>query len=228
VRVEEGDLVFDRGICEGCLKCAAACPAGARRIYGELMSVDKVLDKVERDAVFHGRSGGGLTLSGGEAGAQPAFSLALLSEARRRHLDTTLETCGHYPFETLAALAGRLDRIIFDLKHWDGDRHREVTGGDLALNAGNLGRLAYEFPDKPLTVRTPVVPGLNDTEEDLREIRRLIPERADIEWELLAYHRLGESKYAFLGREPSWAGAPPDPGRLAALRRAVLGPAASL
>ena len=218
ISIKGGQLAWNRAGCVNCLKCAEACPAGARFIYGRQMNASDVMNSVESDGHFYRRSGGGLTLSGGEAAAQPGFALALLAEAKKRRLDAAMETAGHSPWEALAALAQNLDRIIYDLKHWSEERHRELTGVGLGTILSNLNKLAQEFPKKPITVRTPVIPGLNDTHDDLARIRSLIPEGPRVNWELLPYHRMGEAKYALLGRDYPWSGAAPEPERLEALK----------
>jgi pyruvate formate lyase activating enzyme len=182
------------------------------------MTAREVMRKVESDSHFYRRSGGGLTLSGGEAASQPAFSMALLAEAKRMRLDSAMETAGFYPWETLALLAGGLARVIYDLKHWDEERHLKYTGAGLGLILENLRRLASEFPALALTVRTPVIPGFNDSDDDLAAIRRLIPEGPNVGWELMPYHRMGESKYAFLGRPRPWEGEAPEPESFEALK----------
>ncbi len=203
-------ILHDRSRCAECFACVRACPSGAQSVYGETMSVGRVLDKVEEDGVFYHRSGGGMTLSGGEPLAQHAFALALLREARRRHVDTAIETCGCYPYERLRQACASLDRLIFDIKSADPARHREHTGADNALILENFSRVCAEFPDLPILVRTPVIPGFNDTEEDIRAIRRHIPRRPGIEYELLAYHRMGQPKYGYLGRPYELGDAKPD------------------
>jgi pyruvate formate lyase activating enzyme len=170
------------------------------------MDVGEVLREVESDDVFYRRSGGGLTLSGGEALAQPAFALALLGEAKRRRVDTALETSGLVPYGVLAEAAGLLDALFVDLKHWDPARHLAGVGAPIAGPLENLRRLASDFPEKRLTVRTPLIPGYNDAPGDVEAIRRLIPAQAD--HELLPFHRLGLSKYELLGRDYAYREAP--------------------
>ena len=195
---EEGRLVMDFSLCSECLACVRVCPSRAQSCYGEYKTVDQILRAVERDAVFYARSGGGLTLSGGEAFLQGTFALALLREAHRRHLNTAVETCGFYPYERLQACAPYLDTLIFDVKCADSERHARFTGAGNEGILANLHRVRRDFPDLTILVRTPVIPGFNDTKEDIAAILDLLPGRTG--YELLAYHRLGQPKYASLGR----------------------------
>jgi pyruvate formate lyase activating enzyme len=194
--------VFDRAACSACEKpCVAACPAPAVIAYGERKSVEDVLNVVEQDGLFYGRSGGGITLSGGEPLAQPAFALALLREARRRRLNTAMESCGHVPWEVLRDAATNLNTILFDIKSLDSERHKEFTGVSTDLITANFRRLIDAFPDLPIHVRTPVVPGFNDTPDDVGAIAEFVSGCRNVTYELLHYHRLGTRKYAFLNRD---------------------------
>lgn len=186
--------------CQQCFACANACPSGAQSIYGERMSVDEVLNKVAEDDVFYSRSRGGLTLSGGEALTQFDFALALLREAKRRHIHTVIETCGCYPYEHLREACQYLDGLIYDVKCADPKLHKKFTGVDNSLILENFRRVCGDFPHLPIRARTPVVPGFNDNEEEIRAVRALIPRSPHVEYELLAYHRMGQPKYAYLGR----------------------------
>jgi pyruvate formate lyase activating enzyme len=132
-----------------------------------------------------------------------------------------METAGHVPWETLRGLARRLDAILYDLKHFDEGKHKELTGVGLSTILGNLDLLVGSFPNLPIAVRTPLIPGLNDTLEDLLKIKSLVPKSQNVSWEVLPYHRLGEAKYGFLGREYPLAGVAPDSERLQSLKAAV-------
>ena len=186
--------------CRQCFTCVERCPGGAQHVYGEEVNVDQVLARVEEDDVFYRRSGGGMTLSGGEALVQPGFAIALLREARRRHIDTALETCGCVPYERLAAACGHLDKLFYDLKCFDRQLHKDFTGVDNKRIKENFLQVCADFPKLEIRVRTPVVPGFNDSEEEIRRLREFIPRRENIEYELLAYHQMGKPKYGYLCR----------------------------
>lgn len=205
------DLIrYDRRLCTECGLCVPACPTGAQSFYGQLMNVDAILKQVERDDVFYSRSNGGLTLSGGEPMAQPEFALALLREAGRRRIHTTIETCGHYPTELIDQACRVLDALIYDIKSLDNEKHKEFTGVGNELILQNIEHVWTHFPDLPVLVRTPVVPGFNDTIEGILGIRKMLPRRSNISFEALAYHRMGLPKYAYLGRVCPLEGAKTD------------------
>ena len=202
-RDAEDRVLVNRTLCRGCaFPCADACPTGALTVYGREQSVEQVLDSVEQDSLFYSRSGGGMTLSGGEPLMQPRFAIALLREARRRHIHTAVETCGHCEWEVLEQAAQHLDLVLFDIKCMDSAKHRAFTEVPNDLILSNFEALRRRFPDLPLAVRTPVVPGFNDTAADIKAIRDFIGRGANVSHELLPYHRMGQPKYGYLGRQP--------------------------
>lgn len=208
--VIDGLNCYNRAVCVSCGKCVSTCPSGAQSFYGYEATVGDLVHKVEEDDVFYARSGGGLTLSGGEALAQPRFALALLREAKFHHLSTTIETCGCYPTDVLAEAANYLDMIIFDVKCLDSNKHKEFTGSGNEQILKNVHYLFDNCPDKKILIRTPVIPGFNDTEEEIMAIRRMIPVRPNIQYEALTYHRMGQPKYGYLGRPYLLEGAKAD------------------
>ena len=214
----EGIILHDRSRCTECMACVHACPSGAQSIYGESMSVEQVLNKVEEDGVFYHRSGGGMTLSGGEALTQHEFALALLREGKRHHINTTIETCGCYPYGHLYEACKHLDKLIFDIKSLNPVKHKEFTGVDNALILKNFTAICEDFPYLPILVRTPVVPGFNDSDDDILAIREFIPRRPNIEYELLTYHRMGQPKYSYLGRRYELDDVKADEARMERLR----------
>ena len=196
----KGRMARDPELCDDCLLCASACPSQALSVYGYEVTVEQALRRVEDDEAFYARSGGGLTLSGGEPLMQPGFTLALLRQAKARHLDTCLETCGQAPWPVLEQAAPYLNSIFYDLKCLDERRHQQGTGASNQLILSNLRRLREAFPNLPLVVRTPVVPGFNDQEEVIAQMADLVGSLPGAQYQLLAYHRMGTPKYAYLGR----------------------------
>lgn len=217
--IVDGLIFYRPEECRQCFACAGVCPSGAQSVYGETMTVDMVLNKVAEDEIFYNRSHGGMTLSGGEALMQFDFALALLREAKRRHLHTAIETCGCYPYEHLKEACQYLDSLIFDVKCADPVLHKEQTGVDNALILENFHRVCEEFPLLPIRARTPVIPGFNDNEKEIRAIRSIIPRTPNVEYELLAYHRMGQPKYAYLGRTYEMGGASVDDETMSRLRK---------
>jgi len=213
-----GPPLLDRQDCSACMACSGACPAGALHVHGVEKSVGEILDAVERDSVFYARSGGGLTLSGGEPLMQSRFALAILREARARRMDCAIETSGHAPWSVLETACGFLREVYYDIKLIDAQKHLEHTGVDNALILANFRRMAEAFPKLDICVRTPVVPGVNDSEDDIGAILGFLAPFPRVRYELLPYHRLGASKYALLGRPPPMDPAALDETRLDALR----------
>lgn len=215
----DGDAVprFDPDACDLCGLCATGCPGEAMTMVGRLMTVDEVLQEVMRDEPFYARSGGGLTLSGGEPLAQPAFAAALLRrykvQERGRH--TTVETSGAVGWASLGEVVPWVDVFLFDIKHMGSAEHQRLTGVGNEQILENAERLART--PAALVIRLPLVPGCNDDDDNIRrtaEFARSLPnvDRVDI----LPYHRLGEPKYARLGRPyPLAAAAPLSGARLA-------------
>ncbi|MDT8378929.1 MAG: glycyl-radical enzyme activating protein [Desulfotignum sp.] len=191
----------DTALCTNCLKCTDVCPTNALNAYGYEITVADVLKRVEEDSMFYLRSGGGLTLSGGEPLFQARFAISLLREARKRRIDTNIETCGNIAWPVLEEAANYLNSIYYDLKLMDTEKHKEFTGFDNILIKENLIRLAKKFPNLPIKVRTPVIPGVNDTIEEIQQVVSFIKDLPNISYELLAYHRMGTPKYAYLGRK---------------------------
>lgn len=215
----EGQVAIDRERCRDCAgPCVTACPPKALVPYGEARTVDRILRAVEQDSQFYARSGGGLTLSGGEPLFQAGPALALLREARRRRLHTAAETCGHVAWETLDAACGLLRTLLFDLKHPDPARHQEGTGVSNARILDNFHKVMAHHPDLKVLVRTPVIPGFNDSEEAISGILDILAAYPRLDYQLLPYHRLGTQKYQFLDRESPMGDAVLADARFAALQ----------
>jgi pyruvate formate lyase activating enzyme len=169
-------------------------------IFGKMMTVLEVLKIVETDNVFYSRSGGGLTVSGGEPLMQADFTEELIKEAKRRHIDATIETCGFAEWDNLQRVVRHLRLVLFDIKTLNAEKHKMYTGVSNDVIMENFLRMRSQFPDLHVLVRIPLIPGLNDTEKEIGEILTFIQDLPHVSYELLPYHRMGQSKYAFLGR----------------------------
>lgn len=188
-----------RGKCTLCMKCIDACHYGALEIVGRPMSVEKILDVVEKDRPFYANSGGGLTLSGGEPTMHMEFSDLLLAGARERLIHTCLDTNGFCSWEVLERLIGNVDIVLYDVKHLDSLKHEQLTGAGNELILANLAKLTRT--ETEVWVRIPVVPGFNDDIEFHREASRFLsalPGRI-ARLDLLPYHNWCEDKYGWLG-----------------------------
>ena len=193
---------MDRSLCDDCGQCAQVCPADALKVFGQPMSVAEVVKVAEEDGSFYSRSGGGITVSGGEPLLQPAFVEKLLDQCRKDGMNTAIETCGYGEFADLERICRAADIIFYDLKCLNPEKHKKYTGVSNQPILENLLRLAERFPEKPIVVRTPIIPGINDTVEEIEGIAQFINGLPNLkEYELLPYHRLGEPKYGQLGRK---------------------------
>lgn len=188
-------------LCTNCGKCVPVCPTEALYLFGKDMTVDEVLAEVEQDASFYWESGGGITVSGGECLLQPDFTAALLAEAHERGINTAIETAGNVPWPFMEKVLHHVDVMLHDHKQTDPERHRKWTGVSNERILTNFKKAYETFPATKFIARTPLIPGVNDDEEHIRAVLAFIRLYANvINYELLRYHRFGESKYGFLGR----------------------------
>jgi len=217
----DGKVAIDWRRCDDCGECVPACPSRALEVSGRFVGVDDVIRAVEEDSGFYVRSGGGLTLSGGEPLSQAEFVRELLVTARGRGLDTAIETSGLCAWGSLAAVAPHVDQIFYDIKCLDPETHERYTGVSNEVILENFRRLRRHFPETAIIVRTPVVPAVSDTEEEIRAIAEFVEGAGGASaYELLRYHAFGEPKYRKLGREyPLGAAELPSEERMDALAK---------
>jgi pyruvate formate lyase activating enzyme len=176
------------------------CPAQALQVIGEEKTVEEVIENVERDRIFYEDSLGGLTVSGGEPLSQPEFTIALFKEAKKRGIHCAAESCGYGKWEDMRRMAEHLDYFLTDIKCIRDSVHKKYTGLSNQLILDNFRRLREAYPDLPIQVRTPVIPGINDNEESISAIAEFLAPYDNVRYELLQYHRLGEPKYQALHR----------------------------
>ena len=197
IGLADGPARPDPLLCLRCGACADACVSGARELVGQRTTVDEVFAVVERDRPFFEQSGGGVTFSGGEPLAQPAFLTACLEEARRRGIHTCVDTSGFAAPATLDRVAPLTDLWLFDLKGADEQRHRESTGVPLEPILENLRRL--DAGGAEVWLRVPLIPGWTDDPVTLRGIGSLASGLRSRRLHLLPFHQLGASKLTRLG-----------------------------
>ena len=186
--------------CEHCGRCVTVCPADARELAGREVAVDGLLAELERDRLHYEESGGGVTFSGGEPLAQPAFLLAVLEGCRQRDLHTAVDTTCHADPELVRQVAELADLWLVDLKHPDPAVHAVLTGVDNRRILQNLEFLARA--NRQIWLRVPVVPGHTDQPEALLETGRLARDLGIHRLHLLPYHRAAASKHVRFGLEP--------------------------
>lgn len=173
---------------------------GKEKIIGRDVTVEEVLLEISQDRSFYRRSGGGVTLSGGEALCQPDFGSALLLGLKENGYHTAMESMGCAPFSTIERYLPNLDLYLMDIKHMNPQKHKEFTGKSNELMLENAKKIAASNTE--LIIRVPVIPGFNDTPEEIRDIARYASTLKGVEQlHLLPYHRLGQDKYQGLGRE---------------------------
>jgi len=199
----QGRAAIDRNKCNGCLLCAGNCPPKAIRIEGRTVTAEEVLNEVEKESVFYRDNTGGLTISGGEPLAQSDFLLALLREAKKRRIGAAIETSGFGSYDVLKQAASLLDTVFFDIKSLNDEKHRKWTGQSNTLVLENFQKLCMDYPALPKVVRTPIIPGFHDSEDEIEQIRSFLKNKSGVTFETLPYHRFGAGKYIALGRKCS-------------------------
>lgn len=171
---------------------------GKTKTVGEDITVEEVLERIESDRIYYQRSGGGLTLSGGECLAQFEFARDLLKAAKERGFTTAIESTSFCSYEKIEQLIPYLDTYLMDIKHMNSKKHKAFTGQNNELILANAKRIAKDF--KRLIIRTPIIPTFNDTIDEVREIAKYASSIGVKEMHILPYHRLGRDKYYGLGR----------------------------
>ncbi len=204
ISLEADGIQTDRERCRACGRCVAACPQQAREISGELWEAAAVVEEVKKDRKFYWHSGGGVTVSGGEPLSQADFVAEILFLCRREGIHTAVETCGHAFREQAEKVFAQADVLLYDWKHEEEERHRELTGVSHRWIWENL-QMALTEMKKEVWLRMPLIAGVNDSPELIRRTaRRFQPYREQIpKVYLLPYHTLGFSKLEALGRSTS-------------------------
>lgn len=195
---------------------------GKPKIIGRDVTVEEVMETVIKDEPYYRRSGGGLTLSGGESLCQAEFARDLLHAAKARGMNTAMESMAGLPYERIEMLLPYLDNYLMDIKHIDPEKHKRFTGRSNELMLENARKVA-ESGKTRLDIRVPVIPTFNDKPEEIKAIAQFADKLPGVKKiHLLPYHRLGQDKYDGLGRKYEMDGIlPPDNAYMEMLKRVV-------
>ena len=186
--------------CRLCGICTIFCPRNAREICGKEYTVDEVLFEILKDKSFYKNSGGGVTFSGGECMLRLDFLTEILKKCKENGIHTAIDTAGHVAYDHFERILPYTDLFLYDVKCFNSEKHKKYTGVGNNLILENLKKLLKT--NKAVWVRIPIIPTVNDTEEEIQSIKEYIsscgkPEKV----ELLPYHAMGEHKYAAIGKE---------------------------
>jgi pyruvate formate lyase activating enzyme len=205
----DGALVYESGKlpridherCSGCGACSSVCSYKAIVLYGQPMNAGEIFDAVNRDKMFYQASGGGVTVSGGEALLQSQLVYDLFEKCRQAGIHTCIETSGFAAESALSQVLPNTDYILYDLKHLNSDKHRQYTGKPNTLILSNAKIVAASGVE--MLFRMPLIPGINDDKQNIRDTADFLHGLGNnaLHIELMPYHRLGKGKYESLDRK---------------------------
>lgn len=208
-RTEHG-LEIDRKNCDSCGICSTACPANALEMLGKSIEINSLLSELEKDRSYYEKSGGGITLSGGEPTQQPSFALHLAQQLHNKGYHVALDTCGLVSRAILEKLLPNIDLVLYDIKLMDSSEHLRWTGQDNHIIFENLLWLKHwkdqhsGFPE--LWIRTPLIPGATDSDTNLVMIANYLKNElleSIQRWEICTFNNLCRDKYRRLDK--TWA-----------------------
>jgi len=195
---EETFISIDHSTCDNCGLCVQSCPRDALTMYGQSMALKQIMEEIAKDVPFYARSGGGVTISGGEPLHQPSIVLGILRECRQLGIHTAIETSGYCSPQVFRAVLDEADLIIFDLKMMDAERHLALTGiaNQLILSNARLLPTAKGA----VQMRMPLIPEINDSDDNIKATASFLHAIGIPSIELMPFHQFGRGKYAALGR----------------------------
>ncbi|BBB92075.1 MAG TPA: glycyl-radical enzyme activating protein [Methylomusa anaerophila] len=219
ISITNGKILFDPHKCRLCKVCIDVCSNNAREIAGEEYSVAELMREIEKDRPFYEQSGGGVTLSGGEAMVQIDFVAELVATCRERGIAVAIDTCGQAPTENFLRIMEYVDIFLYDIKLLDPARHRDYTGQDNRLILDNLKVLSDQGAN--INLRLPLLAGVNDGPDHICRVIRLIQNFNISSINLLPYHDIGQGKYRKLARDyPAEGFDKPPAARVAEIKAA--------
>lgn len=201
LKFKNGKIVsIDRNICTNCMQCYESCPSDTIKVWGKQMTVEECMEIIRKDKGYYDKSGGGVTISGGDPLVQSDFVMELFKACKTENIHTCIESTFHANWTQIQKVLPYTDIIISDIKHMDTDKHREHTGVDNHLILENLKKLADE--GRKMILRIPVIPYINDDMENIQKTADFIINELKgtvRTLQLLSFMRLGEEKYQSLG-----------------------------
>lgn len=203
----EPQIMFYKSKCTGCGRCRDIsvedtdfiCFNGAKEICGKKYTSDEVLKEILKDRSFYENSGGGVTFSGGECMLQIDFLAEILKKCKENGIHTAVDTAGNVPYEYFEKISAHTDLFLYDIKAIDGEKHKRYTGADNKKILSNLQKLFESGAD--VIIRIPIICGVNDSVEDMMNIKNFLKPYNPLKIELLPYHQLGMHKYEALNME---------------------------
>ncbi len=198
----EGSKRIDLDKCTHCMECVKVCHTKALECTGRNMSVDEVMEEIEKDSLFYRNSKGGVTLSGGEPLFQWRFARYLLQRCKERGFHTTLDTSGFASWKVMKEVLEYVDLVLYDIKHMDDHSHIKGTGVSNTHILENIERVASMVRT---WIRFPVIQGFNDSPENIEAVASLALKLGVEKVSLLPYHEWGISKYEKLGKDYSFS-----------------------
>jgi len=190
---------INRSKCTACGECVKLCKNGALKIAGKRYTTDEAVNEAIQDKTFFETSGGGVTLSGGESLTQPGFVLEILKNLKKMGVNTCIETCGICSEGFIKKLTPYVDHWLYDVKLIDEKAHQAILG--VPLTDVITGLYILKEAQADITLRCPIIPGINDNDHHFNAIRKLADDVGVTAVDILPYHRLGRDKYIQLGRE---------------------------
>ncbi len=195
----ENGHVIDRSLCVSCGKCAGVCYAEALTMCGKEMSVEDIMKQIRQDKAYYKNSGGGVTLSGGEVLCNLGFASELAEACHVEGINVAIESNISFPFEKIVGLLKKVDLVMCDIKLFDDEMHKKYTGVSNKNILENIDKI--DALGIPFIVRTPLIPGVTDSIENVVAIANHIKGSKNlIRYELLNFNPLGEGKYKGLNR----------------------------
>ena len=196
----EDGINIDRTRCNNCGECVEICPNGALELVGREVTVSELFMEINKDSGFYRRSGGGVTVGGGEPTMQPEFVAQFLKQCRQNYIHTAIETCGFVRWEHFKEILDYVDLVYMDIKHMNPAVHEQLTSVSnttILENAMNVATM------NSMIVRIPVVPGCNDSDDNIMDTARFASQLGNklIRVELLPYHKFGTQTYSRIGRK---------------------------